>query len=448
MTKGPLMMKLAFGFRWVALLVMALITTITAQAANHCIRAGATGKGDGSNWTDAWPSLQAAGPLVRGATYYLATGTYAGHAFSTPASGTRLITIKKAIGAEGQAGHGTDDGWVEETMGAGQAIITSPITISSSYWVIDGQKGAGFSVSPPDLTGANYGIAMVHGATCVTIPAGSGNITLSHIYGPGATNSPSAVGNGWFVSDGNTGSGSVDNITVSYCLLVGWGQAVRADKTWNNLLWEYNNYWLFYTDSEYHGNPINASWGAINNATVRYSLFYRTYGSGGLSQVIAANNNAWNTAKIYGNVFDQCWCGRAIISGNGHVGQGDGIYNSLVYNNTFLWSELGRANDGGGLIGDELSSGNTFVNNLAYACRATVGSSANDYNQYVATWNHPTETHGVIITAAYNPFKSAETQDYKLKTNTTAGMVLPAEYGYDAIGNPRTTWTRGAFELR
>jgi hypothetical protein len=441
------MMKIAFGFRWMALLLaIALLTTTTAQAANHYIRAGATGKGDGSNWTDAWPSLQAARPLVRGDTYYLATGTYAADTLSTPASGTTPITIKKAIGAIGQAGHGTDEGWVEATMGAGQAKITGEFVFNSSYWVIDGQKGAGFSVLPPDTNSANYGIAMTSGYRCFTIVPPAGNITISRVYGAQANND-TAAGSGFFVGSAS-GSGTVDNITVSRCLMVLWGQGITAQfNAWNNLVFEYNCYWTIYASSVAHANPINASYGDINNATVRYNLFYKNVpGSWGFSQVIAANNANWNSGKIYGNVFDHCWAGRSIISGNGRPN--DAVYNLLVYNNTFLWSSKDYPNDGGGLIGDEYSGGNTFVNNLAYFCNASVSGAANDYNQYVATWKHPNEPHGVIITSAYDPFKNAANQDYRLKTNTLSGAVLPAEYGFDALGNPRTTWTRGAFEFR
>jgi hypothetical protein len=211
-------------------------------------------------------------------------------------------------------------------------------------------------------------------------------------------------------------------------------------------VFEYNCYWTIYSSSAAHANPINASYGDINNATVRYNLFYQNVpGTWGFSQVIAANNANWNGGKIYGNVFDHCWAGRAIISGNGRTN--DAIYNLMVYNNTFLWSAKDYPNDGGGLIGDEYSSGNIFSNNLAYSCRATVGGSTNDYNEYFNTWNQPTETHGIVITNLSSPFVNASNQTYSLVTNTPAGVALGAEYNTDALGNTRTTWSRGAFEF-
>ena len=37
--------------------------------------------------------------------------------------------------------------------------------------------------------------------------------------------------------------------------------------------------------------------------------------------------------------------------------------------------------------------------------------------------------------------------DYRLKANTPAGTHPGTTYAFDALGNPRTTWTRGAFEF-
>jgi len=42
-------------------------------AANHYVRAGATGAGDGSDWENAYTQLPP--NLVRGDTYYIADGT-------------------------------------------------------------------------------------------------------------------------------------------------------------------------------------------------------------------------------------------------------------------------------------------------------------------------------------------------------------------------------------
>src|SRR5437870_5513644 len=101
-------------------LVAALACAAEARAADHFVRQGATGTGSGSDWTNAYTSLPAA--LTRGDTYYVADGTYSGYTFNYPASGTALITIKKAT----VANHGTAVGWLD-TFGDGVATFTGPL---------------------------------------------------------------------------------------------------------------------------------------------------------------------------------------------------------------------------------------------------------------------------------------------------------------------------------
>ena len=77
------------------LLGILLIGAPSAQAANHYVRAGATGSASGNDWTNAYTALPSS--LIRGDTYYIADGSYAGYIFNTAASGTTLITIKKTV---------------------------------------------------------------------------------------------------------------------------------------------------------------------------------------------------------------------------------------------------------------------------------------------------------------------------------------------------------------
>ena len=154
-----------------------------AQQQFH-VRAGANGANNGSDWTNAFSSLPTT--LQRGATYYLADGSYGKHAFDDPASGATLIRIKKATIAD----HGTGTGW-DNTYGDGQATFTAQLDIVSSYWVLDGNNGGGpngcgFKVV--NATSAAYGIR---------IP-GSDNITLRYIEVDGAGSSISGQGIAWY----------------------------------------------------------------------------------------------------------------------------------------------------------------------------------------------------------------------------------------------------------
>jgi len=56
------------------------------------------------------------------------------------------------------------------------------------------------------------------------------------------------------------------------------------------------------------------------------------------------------------------------------------------------------------------------------------------------------EANACTIPAA--PFVSPSMDDFQLTANTPPGEDLGAPYNVDKDGNPRTTWTRGAYEYR
>ena len=94
------------------------------------VRPGAQGAKDGSNWTKAYSEIPPA--LQRGATYFLGDGDYGKGNFDTAEAAEKTVTIKKAT----VAGHGTDEGWLEE-FGDGTAEFTA-VTFASDWWVFDG----------------------------------------------------------------------------------------------------------------------------------------------------------------------------------------------------------------------------------------------------------------------------------------------------------------------
>ena len=77
-------------------------------SACHAVGPSAAGDGSGSNWSNRMNNLPKT--LVRGDTYYLADGEYGNYTFTTPNSGTTVITIKKAQSYDfGRAADGCDD---------------------------------------------------------------------------------------------------------------------------------------------------------------------------------------------------------------------------------------------------------------------------------------------------------------------------------------------------
>src|SRR5262245_59157235 len=85
-------------------------------ATTRYVRLGAGGANTGLDWTNPFTSLPSS--LTRGFTYFLADGSYPGYTFDDAASGTSVITLKKATVAE----HGTNTGW-SDAFGDGQAIF-------------------------------------------------------------------------------------------------------------------------------------------------------------------------------------------------------------------------------------------------------------------------------------------------------------------------------------
>jgi hypothetical protein len=124
------------SFVTLLLFVMLLPLVPSAEAANNYVRAGATGAGTGADWANAYSSLP--DTLTRGDTYYIADGTYNGYWFDDPASGTTVITIKKATVMD----HGTATGW-SDAFGDGVATFTGSLTFSTPYFTVDGQVGGG-----------------------------------------------------------------------------------------------------------------------------------------------------------------------------------------------------------------------------------------------------------------------------------------------------------------
>src|SRR5690242_20637237 len=111
-----------------ALLGVILLFSPNADAASHYVRSGASGNGSGSDWANACTDFTGAcavASLVRGDTYYVGTGSYAGRTFNTPASGTLVITIKGATGAD----HGTSTGW-----SSAYGVDVTPATWTSKVW--------------------------------------------------------------------------------------------------------------------------------------------------------------------------------------------------------------------------------------------------------------------------------------------------------------------------
>ncbi|MGZ3770947.1 MAG: hypothetical protein ACXVCP_15065 [Bdellovibrio sp.] len=402
-------------------------------AALHYIRSGASGTSCadwGANACNALPAT-----LIRGDTYYIAGGSYAGRTFDTPVAGSSIITIKGATVAE----HGSDTGWTNSysVENGNQAIWTSEISFITSFWTFDGAVGAAWDKDP-----THYGFAFSSGAVQYPISIGAypyintSNFTISHV----AATAPGGDIETMFISTGNQ-YGAVANVTVSNCYSNGfgnfwWATSPLTTPTQDRWTCEYNVILRQNGSALHHGEAINNNYGIMTNMIVRYTLFEGNAGSG-VTGTIVANNNDVIAPLIYGNVFKDLSAGNGIITGTS-AGR---MISPQVYNNTFI-------NDySGGWIGGNTTGTPIVYNNLLYNMDASMAVSG-DYNAYYSCSNVPSENHIQIGTV--NPFVNLNLGDLRLSSATQAGIVLSAPFTQDVFGHTRGAdgnWDRGAIEF-
>lgn len=158
-----------------------------------CVAVSPSGSGaaTGADWNNTKAGV--GGTLTRGDRYYLADGSYSTTSFSTAASGSTTIELRKSQSYDfGRASDGcTNDisaGWNPATMGASQASFNTINSFSTGFWVINGNgalpaPGCGgawggsqsWTVSPP--TPSDCGIVFNHtGTLAVWLSAGNSDI--------------------------------------------------------------------------------------------------------------------------------------------------------------------------------------------------------------------------------------------------------------------------------
>ena len=122
------------------------------MAAEHYIRADATGSNNGADWTNAFTAIPAS--PTHGDTYYLADGTYGDVEFGDESyAGTSYVNILKAT----SSAHGSAADW-NNSYGDGQALFAT-VGIQGPYFVFDGVTGSGktgygIKVGPPTCSTA------------------------------------------------------------------------------------------------------------------------------------------------------------------------------------------------------------------------------------------------------------------------------------------------------
>ena len=256
-----------------AILILTCVV-INLEAANHYVRAAATGNYNGNDWTNAYTALPAS--LIRGDAYYIADGSY-GNLTLSSAVGSGVITIKKAISSD----HGTETGW-NSTYGDDVAFW-SDITMNASDVVFDGQTGA-------ERTG--------YGFECSSMSFGANNITIKycniHPY-PEGTPKDNMTNYSHAVNMQNC-----SQIVFSHCYI---HHMFGCPFLWRNntsIIVEYCFLANNRNTAAFHSEGISDD--GSDNVIIRYNKWCDIEGTGFIA-LITGSGSVANTWDIYGNVF-------------------------------------------------------------------------------------------------------------------------------------------------
>jgi hypothetical protein len=436
-------------------LVLILMGAAAASAqGTFYVNAGGSGTQSGVDWANAFPALPAT--LVRGATYYIADGTYPGRTFNTAPSGTSRITIKKATVAD----HGTNTGWTS-TLGDGTAVFTGTLTFLTSYWTLDGQtrnadwrSGYGFKVDPP---GGSYGITL--GVNLQTVVH---YITIRYVEVQGSgdrTNTVTDRGIQAYPGVGGSSDGPT-NLVFQYLYVHDVGNCPL------HLIWsdtttiEYSVIARNQSDASNHSEGI-AFFGGARNATVRYNVFEDIEGTAYIATPTVGHPGCggWVGSNwyVYGNSF-----GRP--SGSSYSTPGNGvlyIFDTRV-TGKFVFTNNTVHNLANGHVGNSNSTSAgcvdtaIFQNNLFYRVTGATLSSTNvtsptiSHNAFFET----SATGSNAYSASGSPFTNFAAGNLALTATVAgtmpAGVALSSPYNIDPNGVTRGgdgKWDRGKHEF-
>lgn len=420
---------------------------LSVNGATLCIGPTATGSGNGSDWNnmDDWATMV----LTRGNTYYLADGNYAGKTFTTAASGSTEITIKKAT--VGDATVEAIAGWTS-TLGDGQANFTGTVIFGTSHWIFDAVKYPWWETNKVAASNAaNYGFTA---PTTLDNPLRTFNVSIAitniQIIGFGSK-APAGDTEKWFWWTDNS-TLAVNGVVLRRCMADGYSNMQHNTGVGTQHDGDVTEHCLFmntYSTAANHGEDLNNNGGRPKNWTIRWNCFWGTQGTGP-TMIIGALNNDAGPYFIYGNEFIAkrfTDAGIAAIDNtSAHTLTG------WAHNNTF--SDCQSANNNVRIIGGAGNNTMDARNNVFISTNAAANTEV--HIDATGTISHNAtrlifEVSGLgtsLQTIGSDIFTSVATGDFTLTSNTSAGADLSSLFTTDAFGNAYNgsgTWSRGAF---
>jgi len=469
-------------------------------AGNCYIYASATGSGTGANWTNAYTGFGTGAhqinpaAMTRGVIYWIAAGNYGGVNFSTPDSGTSVITLEGAT----IANHGPAGDW--NNSYAGQALFGES-SVSSDYWIFNGQTRGSDWQSGYMLKFWNQSDA----SGAAVYIGGNSHLTFQYVEmegtGAGFPNNTATSDRCGTDNCGVWADNAIYETAPASNLYVGYGYEHHTGNTQfqmnvtgaggsvnNDTTWEYN--WISYNHTGQNGQHDEAYSLYGSNVIIRYNVFQDICGSG-LITTAGAGQPSLSNWDVYGNLFfwDSTYAAlngqyslatidNAVLDFLGESMSGyihfynntmEGFYNAVTDANDSAFSTLaisGVSGSGGSIGSPTVQIYNNLWYGSAYAtgdyspyCSVVTGATCTqDYDAFYqggvpsGDFHNPTETHAQTVTGNANPFINSGVgtiAGFALQAATSAGIALPAPYNIDMLGNTRGAdgvWDRGAYE--
>ncbi|MBZ5641962.1 MAG: hypothetical protein LAO19_04320 [Acidobacteriia bacterium] len=455
--------------RILLMMVFALAAT-NVFAANHYIRAGATGANNGTDWTNAWTSLSSAN-WTRGDVYYIAAGSYSGLTLSAGTSGNTVIEIRGAVGGSGD--HGTTTGWSDSFQG--QAVLGGT-TIATSFWKLNGQAVPGctyptdnpschlIKINHPGTSDGSGALVLGNGSQVTNITMDYIDVQGSNVHQDGTHDEgiyciPGPC-NQTYIGHSHVHNTGCDTLSFNDNL----GDTITVEYSWIS----YNN---FGPTTANHCQGIQSTFGTM---ILRYNMWQDMQSSAAISLAAGGNGAPIVDWEIYGNVFywDAAW--NAQVQGDGRVGYDDGIVGIFdetqgccktgllkIYNNTIVGLNLSGSQNCNGqaytINSNEFVSATIYNNiwaNFGPNCNAgQAGAGTYDYNAYYQISNKTNDNGAHSYSSSTNPFvnpTAGTVAGFMLTADTQAGLQLSSPYNVDLFGVTRGasgTLDRGALQL-
>jgi hypothetical protein len=418
----------------------------------------------GTSWTTAWGEMNAINwsCLQPGDTLWIAGGTYA-HGFAVGASGTASHPIYVARPLSTDSVPTQAAGW--NAAFDSQVVITNPnadnanascnkgdvLCFGSStlgnytYW--DGRVDAGIKLQTSNIAGLSPTNNTTIGQSAADLgPAGNNHdVTFTNVdfAGPAGPTEYDHLSYDAAIQVVN----AKGNILFSNCRFHGGNENVNISGS-SGVVFDHCKFYdqVAGPNSAGHGNQVQ--YASNDDVTFRFNEWWNWSVEG--IMVWTPSGSLY----VYGNVFHD-----ADNSGYPSVIQAQAAAGPLYfYNNTIANVTnycVFRPDPAG-----SWTAGSQARNNLYWTSDVCIQiAPGSDYDAYYddMTASNPqrlgipetttvqqAETHSCTVPAA--PFANEGAGDFHLTSNTVAGVDLGAPYDVDKDGNPRTTWTRGAYE--